>query len=105
VALRGPLVGGFQVKNIPLGNLPCYPRGKFVVESLANTVWYFAFADMGAAYTKSTPLSKVPVTRILYDEPFPQGLCSWHVHLLSGEAGTRSAVLTRRCRNCQIASL
>jgi hypothetical protein len=37
MALRG--VGwGFQVKHIPPGKLPCYPRSKFVVESLANTV-------------------------------------------------------------------
>jgi hypothetical protein len=64
---------GFQVKIIPPGKLPCYPRGRFVVESLANTVWYFAKADMGAAYVKSTPLSKGPVTRILYNESFPRG--------------------------------
>lgn len=87
------------------GKLPCYPRGKFVVESLANAVWYFALADMGAVHVKSAPLSKVPVTRILYDEPFPRGLCDRHVHLLSSEVGTHSAVLTRRHRNCQIASL
>ena len=49
---------GFQIKNIPPGKLPCYPRGKFVVESLANTVWYFALADIGTVRVKSTPLSK-----------------------------------------------
>lgn len=64
---------GFQVKNIPSGKHPGYPRGKFVVESLANAMLYFALADMGAAYIKSTPLGKVPLTRTLYDEPFPKG--------------------------------
>ena len=33
-------------------------RGKFVVESLANTARYFALADMGTVHVKSTPLSK-----------------------------------------------
>ena len=63
---------GFQVKKIPLGKPPS-SRGKLVVESLANMVWYFALADMGAAYVKSTLLGKVLVTRTLYDEPLPRG--------------------------------
>jgi hypothetical protein len=72
MALRG--VGwGFQVKKIPPGKRPCCPRGKFVVESFANTAWYFALAAMGVVHAKSIPLSEVPVTRIPYDEPFPRG--------------------------------
>jgi hypothetical protein len=72
IALRG-IGWRFQVKNIPPGKSPDYPRSKFVVESLANPIWYFAFADLGAAYIKSTPLGKVPLTKTLHDEPFPKG--------------------------------
>lgn len=73
---------GIPGQDDPARQAQDYPRRKFGAESLAKAARYFAFADMGAAYIKSTPLGKVPLTRSLYDEPFPKGLVTGAVNFL-----------------------